>query len=104
MKRAIVLVSGGMDSCVTASFAKKHEFELYFLHINYGQKTEKRELQSFNQIADFFNAKERLIIDMKYFLTLEAHVLLIQILMYLMETLTVKIYLYLMFHLGMQIS
>tara|TARA_X000001036_G_scaffold112018_1_gene104947 strand:- start:4813 stop:5481 length:669 start_codon:yes stop_codon:yes gene_type:complete len=67
MKRAIVLVSGGMDSCVTASFAKKYGFELYFLHINYGQKTEKRELQSFNQIADFFNAKERLIIDMNYF-------------------------------------
>ena len=48
MKKAIILVSGGMDSCVTASCAKEDGFELNFLHINYGQKTEKRELDSFN--------------------------------------------------------
>ena len=67
MKKAIILVSGGMDSCVTASCAQEDGFELYFMHINYGQKTEKRELQSFNQLADFFNAKERLIINMDHF-------------------------------------
>ena len=67
MKKAIVLVSGGMDSCVTASCAKQSGSELSFLHINYGQKTEKKELKSFNAIADFFNVTDRLIIDMKYF-------------------------------------
>ena len=67
MKNAIVLVSGGMDSCVTASCAKEDGFKLYFLHINYGQKTEKRELYSFNQIADFFDVEKRLIVDMNYF-------------------------------------
>ena len=67
MKRAIILVSGGMDSCVTASCAKKDGFELCFIHINYGQRTEKRELRSFNQIADFFNVELKLVMDMKYF-------------------------------------
>ena len=42
---AIVLVSGGLDSCVTAAIAsEKHE--MAFLHVNYGQKTKKRELKS----------------------------------------------------------
>ena len=67
MKKAIILVSGGMDSCVTASCAKEDDFELSFLHINYGQRTEKKELKSFNAIADFFNVTDRLIIDMQYF-------------------------------------
>ena len=67
MKRAIILVSGGMDSCVTASCAKQNGFELSFLHINYRQRTEKRELKSFNAIADFFNVTNRLIIDMQHF-------------------------------------
>ena len=64
---SIILVSGGMDSCVTASCAKEDGFELAFLHINYGQRTEKRELKSFNLIADFFNAKDKMIINMEYF-------------------------------------
>ena len=67
MKKAIILLSGGMDSCVTASCAKQDGFQLSFLHINYGQKTEQKELKSFNAIADFFNVTDRLIIDMQYF-------------------------------------
>ena len=59
---AVVAVSGGMDSCVTAAIANE-KFELAFAHINYGQRTEKRELKSFNKIADFFKVKNRLIID-----------------------------------------
>ena len=67
MKNAIVLVSGGMDSCVTASCAKEDGYELYFLHINYKQKTERKELDSFNRISDFFNVKKKLVINMNYF-------------------------------------
>jgi 7-cyano-7-deazaguanine synthase len=59
---AVVAVSGGMDSCVTAAIANE-KFELAFAHINYGQRTEKRELISFNKIADFYKVKNRLIID-----------------------------------------
>ena len=52
--RAIVLVSGGMDSCVTAALAREDGHELNFLHLNYGQRTEQRELQAFHELADFY--------------------------------------------------
>ena len=53
--RAIVLVSGGMDSCVTAALAKADGHEIHFLHLNYGQRTEQRELQAFHALADFYD-------------------------------------------------
>jgi 7-cyano-7-deazaguanine synthase len=59
---AVVAVSGGIDSCVTAAIANE-KFELAFAHINYGQRTENRELKSFNDIADFYEVNKRLIID-----------------------------------------
>ncbi len=59
---AVVALSGGMDSCVTAAIANE-KFELALLHINYGQRTEKRELKAFHDIADFYEADKRLIID-----------------------------------------
>jgi len=58
----VVAVSGGMDSCVTAAIANE-KYELAFAHINYGQRTEKRELKAFNDIAEYFEVKERLVID-----------------------------------------
>jgi 7-cyano-7-deazaguanine synthase len=58
----VVAVSGGMDSCVTASIANEN-YELAFAHINYGQRTEKRELKAFHDIANYFSVKERLIVD-----------------------------------------
>ena len=63
---AVVLISGGMDSCVTAAIANE-EYELAFLHINYGQRTEKRELKSFNEIAEFYKVGHRLIVHMSHF-------------------------------------
>ena len=66
MDLAVVLLSGGMDSCLTAAIAVQKN-DMAFLHINYGQRTEKRELRSFNDIANFYKVKQRLIIDMSYF-------------------------------------
>ncbi len=63
---AIVLVSGGMDSCVTAAIAKEETGEIAFLHISYGQLTEKRERKSFNDIADFYNVEKRLDVSIEY--------------------------------------
>ena len=62
---AVVAVSGGMDSCVTAAIANG-KYDLAFAHINYGQRTEKRELKSFNDIADFYNVSKRLVIDLTH--------------------------------------
>ena len=58
----VVAVSGGMDSCVTAAIANEN-YQVAFAHINYGQRTEKRELKAFNDIADYYRVKERLVVD-----------------------------------------
>ncbi len=62
---SIVLVSGGLDSCITAAIACQ-ENEASFLHVNYGQKTETRELKAFNDIADYYKIKRRLVADISY--------------------------------------
>ncbi len=63
--KAVVLVSGGMDSLVTAAIASQ-EYDTAFLHMNYGQKTEQRELKAFNDISDYYKVTERLIVDLEY--------------------------------------
>ena len=62
---AIVLVSGGMDSCVTAAIAGL-SCRLAFLHVNYGQRTEARELQAFDAIAGHFHAEKRLVVSIEH--------------------------------------
>lgn len=66
MNKSIVLLSGGMDSLVTVSIAQKECEELYFLHLNYGQRTEIRELRSFRKMKEFFKPKDILIVDISY--------------------------------------
>src|SRR5918998_4981321 len=57
---AVCLVSGGMDSCVTAAIANEENEELAFLHVSYGQLTERRERRAFEEIADFYGVAHRL--------------------------------------------
>lgn len=64
--KAIVLVSGGMDSCVTAAIANAENEDLAFLHVSYGQRTERRERQAFHDIADHYDVKERLDISIEH--------------------------------------
>jgi 7-cyano-7-deazaguanine synthase len=59
--RAVVLVSGGMDSCVCAALAKR-DHEAAALHVSYGQRTEARERQAFEAICDRLAIGERLAI------------------------------------------
>src|SRR5215510_4932990 len=56
---AVVLASGGMDSCVTAAVAAR-EREVAMMHISYGQRTENRELKAFNDMGDFYKAERRM--------------------------------------------
>jgi len=51
---AVVSLSGGMDSCVTAAIAKAQGYELALLHADYGQRTQARERQAYGDIADFY--------------------------------------------------
>jgi 7-cyano-7-deazaguanine synthase len=63
---AIVLVSGGMDSCVTAAIAASEDGGPAFLHVSYGQRTESRERQAFNDVADHYGVKDRLDVSIEY--------------------------------------
>lgn len=64
--KAVVLLSGGMDSCVTAAMAHQSH-ELAVLHASYGQRTERRERQAFDEIADFYSVRERLVVRLDHF-------------------------------------
>ncbi|HVB86648.1 MAG TPA: 7-cyano-7-deazaguanine synthase QueC [Candidatus Dormibacteraeota bacterium] len=59
--KAAVLLSGGMDSCVSAAIASQTH-RLAFLHASYGQRTERRERRAFEAIADFYGVRERLVV------------------------------------------
>lgn len=62
---AVVALSGGMDSCVTAAIARQTS-SLALIHINYGQRTESRELKAFHDIADYYNAQHRLVVNFSH--------------------------------------
>ncbi len=59
---AVVCVSGGMDSAVTAALAAR-EHRLAFLHADYGQRTEARERACFEALAEALGAEARLVVD-----------------------------------------
>lgn len=59
--RAIVLLSGGMDSCVCATLAAQ-DYQVAALHVSYGQRTELRERQSFLAICNRLNIKNKLLV------------------------------------------
>lgn len=66
---AIVLLSGGMDSCVCAAEAihRHGRGRVGLLHASYGQRTETRERRAFSEIADFYAVTERLAVRLDYF-------------------------------------
>ena len=64
--KAVVLLSGGMDSCVVTAIANQTH-RLALLHTSYGQRTERRERRSFDEIAEFYNVRERLAIRLDSF-------------------------------------
>ncbi|MHB8216483.1 MAG: 7-cyano-7-deazaguanine synthase QueC [Candidatus Sulfotelmatobacter sp.] len=59
--RAIVLLSGGMDSCVCAALAAR-DYTTAALHISYGQRTEDRERQAFLEICQRLNIQDKLVV------------------------------------------
>ena len=67
MKKAVVVLSGGMDSAVCAAYAKSKGYELYLLHLNYGQLTQKREEKAFYDLAKYYNVKDTLVLDVDFF-------------------------------------
>ena len=60
---AVVCVSGGLDSCVTAALAAERH-RLAFLHARYGQRTSDKEHECFLRLAEFFEVELRLVVDL----------------------------------------
>ena len=67
--KAVVLLSGGMDSSVCTAIARERvgSGNVALLHASYGQRTEKRERQAFDAIADFYSARHRLPVKLDHF-------------------------------------
>jgi 7-cyano-7-deazaguanine synthase len=62
---AVVLLSGGMDSCVCAAIAAHEHGEdrVAVIHISYGQRTEARERESFEKICDRLGIAKRMLVE-----------------------------------------
>jgi 7-cyano-7-deazaguanine synthase len=67
--KVVVLLSGGMDSCVCAAIAcERHgAANVALLHASYGQRTESREAKAFREIANFYSVTRRLMVRLDYF-------------------------------------
>lgn len=74
-KKAVCILSGGMDSTLASFMAKNEGYEIIALHFNYGQRTEKRELEAFRKITDELNVKEKYEIDIPFFTQIGASAL-----------------------------
>lgn len=68
-------MSGGMDSTLAAYMLHHEGYEIVALHFNYAQRTEAKELDSFEKIADRLQVKERYVLDMSFFKQLGASAL-----------------------------
>jgi 7-cyano-7-deazaguanine synthase len=55
-----------MDSCVTTAHAIKDGHTVYALHVNYGQRTQDRELKAFHDICDHYAIEHRLVVDISH--------------------------------------
>jgi 7-cyano-7-deazaguanine synthase len=65
MKKAVVLLSGGLDSTVTLAKAKEEDYEVYPLSFDYGQRHNK-ELESAKKIGKYFDVQEHKILKIDF--------------------------------------
>jgi len=75
LKKAVCILSGGMDSTLSSYIAKNEGYEIIAVHFNYGQRTEKRELQAFRDICEDLKIKEKYEIDIPFFTQIGASAL-----------------------------
>ncbi len=74
-KKAVCIMSGGMDSTLAAYMMHIQDYEIVAVHFNYGQRTQNKELTCFNAISKKFDVKERYILDLDFFKQLGASAL-----------------------------
>ena len=66
-KKSVCIISGGMDSALSAKMAQVEGYEIIALHFNYGQRTQQKELECFRKIASSVGASESYEIDLPFF-------------------------------------
>ncbi len=74
-KKAICILSGGMDSTLASYIAKNDGYDIIAVHFNYGQRTQEKELQAFNNICEDLKIKEKYEIDIPFFTQIGANAL-----------------------------
>ena len=66
MKKAVCIMSGGMDSTLCAVMAKKAGYDIVALHFDYGQRTMKREKRAFNEICERLGIAKKMSLDVSF--------------------------------------
>jgi len=74
-KKAVSILSGGMDSTLSTYIAKNEGYEIIAVHFNYGQRTEHKELEAFRNICRELNVKEKYEINIPFFTQIGASAL-----------------------------
>lgn len=74
-KKAVCVISGGMDSTLSAKIAQNDGFEVIGVHYNYLQRTEQKELQAFRSVIDALGIKTKYEIDLPFFASIGASAL-----------------------------
>ncbi|QKF72477.1 7-cyano-7-deazaguanine synthase [Aliarcobacter faecis] len=74
-KKAVVILSGGMDSTLSSYIAKNSGYELIAVHFNYGQRTQTKELKAFRDICEKLNVLNKYEIDIPFFTQIGASAL-----------------------------
>jgi len=74
-KKAICILSGGMDSTLASYMAKKDGYDLITIHFNYGQRTQNRELKAFRDICNDLKIENKYEIDIPFFTQIGASAL-----------------------------
>jgi len=67
MKKAVCILSGGMDSTLASYLALQDGYEIITVHFNYGQRTQDKELQAFRDISNSLNVANKYEIDLPFF-------------------------------------
>lgn len=75
MKKALCIMSGGMDSTLVAYIMRSRGYEITALHFNYGQRTAEKELSAFRAICDELGVTGKYEIDLDFFKTIGASAL-----------------------------